>query len=291
MKWQKHFNETRDGKYWAVQEEEGVSIRPSDATEGMNLIDDADVEITGAKVVIFDFGGKAARVCVAVEMKTEDGTEATEFLSAGDTKFFRPSANGRRIVPIGERGTIVNSTKYMHFMTSLVNLGWPEERMSQDVDVIVGTRCHVKRKASPKSWSGINRGEGEREATTFEATAIHAYPWDKGKGKTAAKPAAGKSTAQQAARPNGKGAAGAASSAGGDDALDEELGIVVQKVLAEAGGSVSKKKLVPAVFQVDGIDPAKKKLMVKRVFEDDFLIAGMSEGKWSWDGETLEASA
>ena len=72
------------------------------------------------------------------------------------------------------------------------------------------------------------------------------------------------------------------------DAIAEELTGFVEMALTEAGTGLAKKDLVMAIFRLAANSPNKKAL-TKLAFDDDFLMTGMAEGKWSFDGETVEA--
>lgn len=251
--------------------ETGMSLRPSEMTTGGALIDDADVTISAAKFVLYDFNGKAdTKACAALTLKTEDGDEHVEYLSAADPKHFEPSSDGSRLLATGDKTGLNNNSKFAIFVVSLINAGFAESEISDDIGFLQGLRVHIKRQAAPKGWSSMQK-RGEREPTVLEVTAI----LDEKPAKSA-KGAAGKGAPAKAA------SKAAPKAAAGED-FDDELMQIVVKAATEAGGSLDKKALVPAVFRL--APAATKKAMVKRVFEDDFLNAGMEQGLWMYDAE------
>jgi len=271
---------------------EAVSLRPSDWVKGGAVIDDVDIEIVSARSCIYDFPTADGRtsppmVCVHLGLKTEDGEVHDEYLKAGDPKFFAPSNDERSIVTVGEKGALIENTKYALFIVSLVNLGFPESQIKNEVDYVVGTKCHIKRQAEA-SWSGLAKREGQRDATKLVATVLHAIPGVKAGKQTGVrgKPAASKAGGVAAA----PGAAAQPSKANGaGDSLDAEIVPLVQQCVAEAGGTISKKDLLQAMFKA--ASGPNKKQIVQRSWQDDFLLTGMAEGAWEFDGDEVKAVA
>lgn len=256
------------------QQETGASLRPSEMSSGGALIDDADVQIKDPEFVLYDFNGKSAsKVCAKLTLVTDDDEEHVEYLSAADPKHFAPSSDGKRCVQVGDKTSLNNNSKWALFVASLVNAGFAESDIGDTVDFLSGLRVHIMRKAAPKSWSSMApRGDSDRAPTILEVTAIlEDKPAAKGKGKAgsgASAPAKGK-----------------AAKGGGASAVDQELrGLVGQAIDGTDG--LSKKELVPAIFRLAGASD-NKKAMVKRVYDDEFLMAGMAEGLWEFDGETV----
>lgn len=262
------------------QQEAGASLRPSEMSAGGALIDDADVTFKTPQFVLYDFNGKSqSKTCAAITLVTDDGEEHVEYLSAADPKHFAPSTDGQKCIPVGDKLSLNNNSKWALFVTSLINAGFAESEIGDNIAFLDGVRAHIKRKAAPKSWSSMGKRDDGRETTVLEVTELlDALPAKGAKGRAAG--AAGSGAKAGASK------GGAKASAAGD--LDAELTVFVEKALAEAGGSLGKKDLVPAVFRLAMAHPQKKALM-KRAFDDDFLLAGMAEGKWSFDGETVEA--
>lgn len=252
---------------------EHASLRPSEFVSG-GLIDDVNVEITAASFVEWDYQGKIPQPVLAVKvtMQPEDGDEAVDqFYSAGDLKNWMPSKDGKRAVKVGTASSLNNGSNFAQFITSLVNAGFPEDKIADDVTFMVGTQGHVKRVPQPKR-SGIIRGGGTegREPTVLLMTKIDALP---GEGKKGKKSTTKKASASTPSTPNAS-----------SEEIDGKAVGAVLAVLAEQGGSVSKAKLSAAVFHQLKDDP-QRNLVVARAYTDDFL--GADGQPWSYDGSSI----
>jgi hypothetical protein len=124
-------------------------------------------------------------------------------------------------------------------MNSLINAGFPENRMSDDISVLDGLYAYHIGMPEPKR-SGLARpaqadGSAAREKVLSIPSKILRLPWEKVKGGTAAKPAAKKT--QEA-----------------DDDVTAQAIAFIGKVVEESG-SVTRQELAVKVFSDLAKDP------------------------------------
>lgn len=152
------------------------SLRPSDAKTG-GLLDDANVTIRQARFVRFDFGGKAEkpRLCLAVEMIDGDGRAHTEYYSAGDMKFFVPTADGKGYDSVADKTALYRSCNAVVFIESIVAAGFPESKLGNDISVIEGLKVHVSRVAQ-KTRKFQDGRTSKDDATVLVVDAILSMP-------------------------------------------------------------------------------------------------------------------
>src|SRR3954463_13477960 len=66
------------------------------------LLDDADVLVRSARFAKWNYNGtQKDSLFLRTVLVTDDGKEHEEYLSAGDLRFFVPSSDGTKAVPVG----------------------------------------------------------------------------------------------------------------------------------------------------------------------------------------------
>ena len=277
-----------------IEKPKRASLRPSDFTTG-GLIDDVDVTVSEARFVMWDYAGQVRDPVPALAVSMEVGGEGTpltetytQYYSAGDARNLMPSSDGKALDVIGGSGGLKTSSNAGQFLVSLVNAGFPEDRLLEgDISVMDGLEAHVHRIPQPER-KGIVKDPGKtREATILVVSKIHRFPWDAKKPKTtgggsvsrmpAAKASTGPSTAAEA-----HAVAGAAHM--------EKARTVVLGILTGSGGSILKNRLTAEVFKVLASDPDRQAI-VGLVYQDSFL--GGEGHPWSYDAKAgkVEMSA
>lgn len=268
----------------------GVSLKPSDAVAGGGGIDDVDVTIKSCRFRLWDYNGTIANPVLGLEVTfvDDEGGEAAQVYSAGDVKHFIPSPDGSEAVAVGAAQNLNDSTNAMAFMVSLVNGGFPEDKIGDKVSVFEGTRVHVNQVPQPKRKGLVGSVEGK---TILLVSKIHSYPWDaKGKAtapKGIAPKAAPKQAAQaaQAAAPQQAQAPVAQAAAPvANEALNARGMEVMLQIVLGKGGSITKGQIAQEAFKALASDPNRNAL-VQMVYSDDFL---KQEGApWVYDGSTV----
>lgn len=239
--------------------EQSPSLKPSEASEG--LLDDVSVEWVKVKFTTWDYQGKAAATVPAlcVSLKTTEGEEADQYYSMGRADDWVPSDDGKRLLPVGRASKLSKSSNGMLLLGSLIDAGFPEDKITDDCSVFQGLECHMLRQKQPKR-TGL---EGARaDATILLVSEIHKLPWEKAKSA----PAKGKKAEEK----------------GGDEVdVTAEATDAVLQVLAEEE-SVTKKQIATKVFKIVKSHP-QKSAITSLVYSNEFL----ESGPWEFDGETI----
>lgn len=245
------------------------------------LLDDADVTLVTNRFATWDYNGKQPVPILALKviMQDSEGENHEQYLSAGELKFFAPSTDGKRAVPVGNQTKLNVNTNAVEFLLSIMNADTKGElatkiRSTDDISILDGLKCHVIRKAQKKR-SGIlvqAAGEGNREKTVLTVDRIISYPWE---GSTAA----GQTKAAAGATP----AAAAPAAGGSSETEDAAVGVLVQ-IVSDAGGSIKKSAVAGKVFANADMKAAAAPLrnaVLGLIVKDDFLGA---EGRpWTYD--------
>lgn len=232
-----------------------AGLRPSQFVEGGGLVSDIDVVFEDVRFVMWDYNGTlpTANPAIKAKMVEEDGAEYEQYWSAGQHKDWVASEDGRKLVAVGNSSGLNSGSNAGILLTSIVNAGFPEDKIGDDITVFKGMKCHVIRQAAPKrNIARAPRADGRVfEDTVLVVSKIHQLPWER---KRAATPT---TTATAAA----------------DGSLAEKATGLVMEVLTAEGKAIPKAQLVTKVFQLAKTDPDKNKL-VQLVHTDAFLSAG-----------------
>lgn len=248
-----------------------VSLNPDTFAAGGGLLDDAVVTVTDAAFVLWDYMGKAKQgPALALSMKDEEDKEHDQYFSAGDKKFFVPSGDGEYLTPVGDKEALISSTNAAQFLTSLVNAGFPKDRLDEGkISILKGLVVHVHREAQQKRAGLAQAREDGREATILLVDKIVKLPWEKGGG-----------SGRAATKPDGAEAAEGEA----QDPGDQLMGIILAE-LTESG-EISKAKLPALVTaKTAKTDPNRAK-MLKLAFNEGFL----KDGPWEYKGGKLTAA-
>ena len=244
----------------------GVSLKPSDYTTGGGLLDDVDVTIVKAAFAAWDYGGtrteKVPALCLTLTGDEVDG-EQEQYYSAGSARDFAASKDGKELMSIGSRTSLNDSSNAAIFLKSLVDAGFPEDDLADDITALVGVCCHVKRVPAPER-KGLKKREGDRESTVLVVTELNEAKKAKGKGKAKAK------------------AKGKAAGGGEDEDVTKKATAVVLEILSELpADEVLEKADIPSMVlaKVKGHPDAKAIFQV--AYTDEFL----ANGPWTYDAD------
>jgi hypothetical protein len=264
--------------------EGALSLRPSDAQTGA-FLDDIDVTLKECRFVTWDYMGKAnPATALKVTMEEPDGITHEQYYSAGDPSKVTPSSDGKTLVPQAGATGLNNNTNALAFISSIINAGFPEDKLGSDASVFDGLGAHVNQVAQPKRAGLKDQKEGK---TYLLVTKITRLPWD----APAVKPAKGAPVAKSAAPgPRPVAAAPAASPAPTNgtptNEMVEKARVTVISILTEKGGSVPRSKLSQEAFRLLSNDPDRNAI-VKMVYDDGFLTQSVAEGVFAFDGTTV----
>jgi hypothetical protein len=264
-----------------------LSLRPSDAQAG-GFLDDLDVTLREARFVIWDYMGKAnPAVALKVTMEEADGITHEQYYSAGDPNKVTPSPDGKTLIPQAGATGLNANTNALAFIGSIINAGFPEDKLGSDASVFDGLGAHVNQVAQPKRAGLKDQKEGK---TYLLVTKITRLPWDAPAPK-AAKGAPVNRSAAPAAGPRPVTPAPAAApavpsnGAATPEMIEKARGTVIS-ILTEKGGSVPRSKLSQEAFRLLSNDPDRNAI-VKLVYDDGFLTQSVAEGVFAFDGQTV----
>jgi len=240
------------------EEKGGVSLDPSTFTEGTGLLNDVDAEWKECKFVMWDYNKRIREEVPALMVALQTDDELVEqYWSAGNAKDWVPSSDGKRLLPIGLATTINKASNMAHLMGSLVEAGFPRDKIQDDISVFEGMLTHMIRIPAPKrpGLKKAPRADGrEYEETILVVDSIKKMPWE-AEEKAAAK---GKKGPPKGAREG--------------DPVYEKAVETVGKILKEHG-PVDKKQLASLAFNELKTD-ADRNAIVQLVYKDDFLQGG-----------------
>lgn len=157
-----------------------VSLNPSTFVDS-GLLDDADVQVTDIQFCIWNYGGKYPdSLALGVEFTElypqQDGTfkKHEQYYSAGDLQYFRPSADGSTLEPVGDKTAMNSNTNAAQFLGSVVKAGFPAAQFEAgSCKVLKLLKVHVNRVAQPKR-AGLTpkAGDSDKEKTVLLVSRI-----------------------------------------------------------------------------------------------------------------------
>ncbi len=274
----------------------GVSFRPSDMTVGGGLIDDVDLEVVRAEFDYWQYPGTSIQTIAArLIFHDDEGNEHEQMYTCGDPKNFAPATDKKRIVAVGQSTGLSDSTNFSLLIKELVNVGFDENRLSDDITCLVGVYGHWRRIPQPER-KGVTGGRLEknkdRESTILVCSEL------KEKAAAAGAPRAARAAAapRAAARPAAAAQAPAAPAqavapvSGGLNGFSEvatDAAAYIKEALSEPPFELSSRDLAQAGFKhFSSEGHAQKTLISKALFDTDFLSQMAADGICNWDPET-----
>jgi hypothetical protein len=266
----------------------GISLKPSEASQGGGaMIDDVDVTIKAVRFRLWDYNGQIPNPILGLEVTyvDDEGNEAAQVYSAGETKHFVPSPDGSEAQKVGSIETLQETTNAMQFMVSLVNAGFPEDKIADKVTVFEGTRVHVNAVPQPKRPGIKNAKEGK---TILLVSKIHSLPGEKAKAPAKAKAAPLAAAAAKVAQTQTVQAEQAAAPGGNGAATDVDLNAIgidtLMGIIMAKGGSIPQAAIAQEAFKVLASHPQRNQI-VQLVYKPEFLK--QAGAPWSYDGSTV----
>lgn len=262
-----------------MAEARGASLLPEDFSVG-GAMPDGEYMIAAAKAATFDYNGtQAPSPALHITFADADGEAREQYYSAGKLDFLAPDVDGRKFVnPAGGDAKIAKQSNAAAFLLSIINGGFPREKISDDVSVFSGTKVLIENKAQPKRAGLADQKEGK--TIPLVAKVISLPGEAKGSAKGAAKSPATKTQATAAST--------AASNGSGD--LDEAAISAIQEILAEApDNTLTRLKLGTNVMLKLSKAKDPNMAQIKKLASDaTWLAANAEAGGWTSDGETVK---
>jgi len=271
-------------------DKKAASLNPENFTEGGGLIDDVDVTFKECGFEMFDYQGKSATPapCLKIVLAVEEGDDAEQYYSMGSTQDWIPSEDGSQLVAVGKATAIRLSSNGGIFLKSLIDAGFPADKLGDDISILTGLQAHMiqvpapARKGLKKTKEQEEREEKFGPKTILVVSEIKGLPWETKApvGKPKAKAPAGKPAAAPAKAKATTKAAAPAPETSGDDLTGEATTAILS--ILEAAGTITKKELPAKLFQTLKADPNRNEI-IKLVFNDEFL----KSGPWEYADGTL----
>lgn len=253
----------------------GVSLNPDDFVQG-GLVDDVDAVIKTARFVKWDYQGKTDPVLgLHLNFASKDGEEYDQYYSAGDLKRFAPSDDGKCAIPVGDAQALTISSNACQFLISVANAGFAKNKLGEDLSVLDGLGCHLRRVAqAERKGLKTEKKEGDRDKTILVVSEILWLPGETpkfvvGSGASVSKGAPAQTHAVAGGPPAGSVAtvsatvqASAASASSSAD-IDSKAAGYILRVLSENGGTFQKSGLPSALFKLlsQDKDPDQSKIL------------------------------
>ncbi len=259
------------------------SIRPSEFVEGGAVPVDRNLTWKECRFALFDYtrksGEKVATTCAArITYVDDDGQEFVQHYSASDPERFVPSQDGKQLVAVGSAQALSKSSNFYILMNALINAGFPENRLSEDISALDGLYTYNIGLPEPKRVGLVREAPAEgvvaRERVLSVPSQILRLPWEKKGGKSA--PVAAKAAVK------GKVVAEAEESSD-EEVTAKALGLVESAL--ESAESVTRQKLAVKLFKDLAKDPDKD-AVARLVFQPEFQAALLANG-YSVDGEVI----
>ena len=252
----------------------GVSIRPSQFVEGGAVPVDRNLLWKECRFANFDYTKKdgtvvASTISAKITYQDDEGTEYTQHYSAGDPARFQPSADGKTLEALTSSENLSKSSNYYILMNALINAGFPENKLGEDISVLDGLYTHNIGIPEPKR-SGLVRdvpAEGARERVISVPDSVIKLPWEN-KGKATAAPA--------------KKAADAPTEEEAGDASADALAMVTELLAGADDGKVTRQQVASKAIK------SKNQPVAKLVFSPAFA-AVLTENGYALDGEDITA--
>jgi hypothetical protein len=252
---------------------QGIGLGPSGFREGGGLLDDVDVKWKECLFEMWDYNGTqpTSSPALKVVMELENDDTAEQYFSAGSAKDWDISDDGKMLIPTGSATGLNKTSNLAILIASLVEAGFPEDKIGADCSVFEGLEAHMVRVPAPKrgGLAKAPRADGKTfEPTNLVVDKITKLPWEgkTGKGKAGAKDTgkAGTSSKTKDEAP--------------ETDLDTEAQELVQKILESNPKGLDKKNLASAVFKLVKGQP-NANVLVQLVYKEDFLDCPL----WDFD--------
>lgn len=261
-----------------------LSLRATDDVEG-GLFDDYRGKVTEARYAMYDYakadgtpGTKDGQPVLVARITIEnvevpDAKPNVQYYSVG-AKGFVPNDKdgGRTAVSDGTARGISKTSNLAKLRNELVSIGFPEEKITDDISFLDGLDAHWNKKAQPK-----RPGDQQESKPLLLPTKIY---------EVSSASVAKKGTAVKSSKK-----AAATAETGADD-KQKAIATVVDLLAAKKSIAIAKIKM--DCFRAHLKDTDTRNLVTAIVDPEkgglEFFAEGEAEGLWKFDGETIAAA-
>lgn len=249
-----------------------ISINPQDAVKSSNFsIKDGDALLKTLRAATYDYNGKREPVTVLRAEFIYNEEAIYGYYTCG--KSLIPSADGKGFESISENvtGFPDNCNAFM-FVASLVNAGFPTDKLGKDLSIVDNTMVHVNSVPAPERDYGTT---AVKDRSIMIITKINIYPWDKKRGKGSKN---GKATTSAAAN------TATADSDNDDNGVDIIAIDALMSALKENPDGIKKASIIPATIKFLSEGPERTPVL-QRLLSDDFLKTCQG---WLYEGGVIK---
>ena len=189
-------------------------------------------------------------------------TEHAQFYSAGQSGNFDIINKGRSLEPTAGATGLTKSCRANLFFTSLIEAGFPADKIDNDTSLMVGTVMHVNRLPLPKGSFGAGKDDSGREKTYLACTKVISHKFQPDS-----------KTSRKATKKSAK------VTEGGNSSDPTKM---VMRILTKAGEVLEIPDFYQAVFDALEQDPNRNNV-IKQMGADD--NAFLTDGPWNYDAE------
>lgn len=244
----------------------GVPFKPGDFVEGGVVPVDRNLLWEKCRFALFSYTKKdgtvvATTTAAEITYKDDDGQEFVQNYSVGDPERFIPSSDGKTLVATGVAQALSKSSNFYLLINSLINAGFPENHLSEDISQLGGLYAYHIGLPEPKRVGLVRQAEeGARERVISVPSQILRLPWEKGKGKAATKATAKVTEVEEG---------------GMEDITEKALAFVAAHL--DGDGNTTRQKLAVAVFKDLAKDPDKDAI-AGLIFKPEFVATLLAVG-------------
>jgi len=241
-----------------------LSLKPSDFITGGGVPSDRNLNIVSAEFTYWDYNGQTAAItALKVAYTDDDGAEYTQYYSAGSPDRLKPSSDGKSLESVGDANGLTSHSNCSIFLESLVEAGFPENKLADDISIINGLRIYSVAKEQPKR-AGMKGKPGDTKVVLV-VSKIFKMPWDKKqKAEVVTEAVESEYVAKAAA--------------------------IIARLAAAAGGSIGLPKIGAAIYTDPEIlaDPDHEKI-AEVAFSNEVKVALLAYG-FTFEGTNYLAS-
>lgn len=270
-----------------------ITNKPEDFAQ-TGLGDDFDGVVTRCVAAPSNYDDKLDHYIpvVAVTFLPDEDTELEEFTQiyslGGSLEDFQPSLDGEEpvdldsedpsdweghyYIAVGDKTKASTTSNWAHFMSMLLEAGFPKNKVEADYRFLVGTYGHWNR-IPQKKRSGLSGDEKERQIlvlTEFKELREGEEGKKKGKVKTKVKAKAKKEEETEEEEETGEEETETTSE---DSDVRSKLEDAIITAIADSGGTLPKSKLTVVCVRTFKGDANGKKEAISLVNDNDFLTS------------------
>ncbi len=181
----------------AKEERQSAGLNPDGFTEPGGLWDSLVATWRNPRYGMFEFKKRDATSgaeipCFIVDLEDEEGGSlGPQPWSVGFAADWEASEDGTKMYPVGDRKAFAKDQDFSLLITSLLEAGYPKDKLDTDISVFDGMKVHMVRQDAPER-KGKKKGDDEKKRTVPVVDKILEMPGEGKKGSASASKGKGK---------------------------------------------------------------------------------------------------